>query len=236
MPLKPLAAVISPLAVVGDLDPTAASFSSALPGILRLHCLLRGNLLVPEQFLLFNAGLMQIARSISGRLEVIDFLQHAPVVVSQHNRSRYATCEEHLRSAIEEDHPFLIGVDQESARVYSRFLDDVIVPVHRVGIDTPAAVEAFPQKFAELAPHFGIADIVISRINELAALASERPGRKESRQHNDRWNRNDLYLVLTSDRFDKQVSATSIISPDLLRQDLLVLQFWRAREPHTCRH
>jgi len=220
MPFKPLSAVTSPLAVVGDLDPTTGKFNSALPGILRLHCLLRGNLLVPEQFLLFNAGLMQMASSVPGRLELIDFLQHAPVVVSQHNRSQYSNCEDHLRRAAEEDHPFLIGVDQADAKVYSRFLDDVIVPARRVGIDTPAAVEAFPRKFEELAPHFGIAEVVTQRINDLAALASERPGRSESRLSYDKWNRNDLYLALKSSRFDKWVPyASGCISPDLLRQE-----------------
>jgi hypothetical protein len=157
MTLKPIESIKSPVAVVGDLDPTASTSSRALPVLLRLHCLLRGRLLVPEQFLLFNRHLASMAGAETGRAELLDFLRDAPLHVSQHNRSQYATCEDHVRAALEEDHPFLVGTNVGELRSYARVLDDSIPAYSRVGIDTPAAVVAFPQRFRELAPHFGIA-------------------------------------------------------------------------------
>ena len=218
MSLKPLASIAVPLAVAADLDPTYTP-PAALPALLRLHCLLRRGLLVPEQFLLFSPAFLARSRSTISRAGLVDFLQNAPILVSQHNMSRYATCEDHLNAAAEEDHPFLIGVDMNRARSHARFLDQAIVATRRVGINTPAAEETFAQRFRTLAPHFGIAPAVTNAIDSLASRAAERPGRNETRSSLDEWNRNDVYLIMSSNRFDRPPFRQSRAAPELLRAE-----------------
>lgn len=219
MASESLASIGIPLAVIADLDPTHTVLAANWPALLRLHALLRRGLLVPEQFLLFNTALLRGSMNTSSRSELTEFLQNAPLLVSHNAGSQYATCEAHVSAAIEQDHPLLLNADVTSVRSYARFLDAAIPHVRRVLIDTPAAERTFPERFVSLAPHFGIPPIVASILTVLAACASERDGRKESRSTYDTWNRNDLYLVLNSDRFDNRLRRTSGVSPTLLREE-----------------